>query len=137
MVSVHYSTTYYFALLEVTLGSLRLLPWAGLLYNRARTLSSSGQLLLNHGVFEEVDTVRKILNFLAGFFVGGLTGVVTGLLLAPSSGPDLQEQIQARIDELMEEGRKAAAERQAELEKQLESFKSGESSTVETTSKAV
>jgi hypothetical protein len=58
------------------------------------------------------------------------------LLLAPSSGPDLQGQIRARIDELMEEGRKAAAERQAELEEQLASFKSGESLTVESTSKA-
>jgi len=78
--------------------------------------------------------VRKILNFLAGFFVGGLTGAIAGLLLAPRSGAEFQEEIRARVDELVEEGRRAAAARQSELEDQLEAFKAGESLTVESTS---
>lgn len=79
--------------------------------------------------------MRKILNFLAGFFVGGLTGAAVGLLLAPRSGAEFQEEIRARVDELMEEGRKAAAARQAELENQLEAFKAGESVSIESPSK--
>ncbi len=75
--------------------------------------------------------MRKVLNFLAGFFVGALTGAVVGLLLAPYSGTELQEQIRARFDEVMEEGEKAAAARRAELENQLEAFKTGESLTIE------
>jgi len=75
--------------------------------------------------------VRKVLNFLAGFFVGGLSGAVAGLLLAPYRGTELQEQIRRRVDELMEEGRKAAEARQAELERQLEAFRTGESITIE------
>ena len=79
--------------------------------------------------------MRKVLNFLAGFFVGGLIGAVLGLLLAPRRGSDLQDQIRARVDELVEEGRKAAAARQAELESQLEAFKRGEPPTTESTPK--
>jgi gas vesicle protein len=86
-------------------------------------------------MLEEVNTVRKVVNFLAGFFVGALTGAAVGLLLAPHRGSELQERIRARIDELVEEGQKAAAARRAELENQLEAFKSGESLTVESTSK--
>jgi gas vesicle protein len=83
----------------------------------------------------EVNAVRKVVNFLAGFFVGGLTGATVGLLLAPHSGPELQEQIRARVDALVEEGRDAAAARRAELENQLEAFKTGESLTIESTPK--
>jgi gas vesicle protein len=79
--------------------------------------------------------VRKIVNFLAGFFVGGLVGGAVGLLLAPYQGADLQERIRGRVDELMEEGRKAAAARRAELEEQLEAFRSGSSVTIEGSSK--
>ncbi len=75
--------------------------------------------------------MRKIVNFLAGFFVGGLIGSTAGLLLAPYRGTELQEQIRLRVDELMEEGRKAAEARQAELERQLEAFRTGESVTLE------
>jgi gas vesicle protein len=75
--------------------------------------------------------VRKVINFLAGFFVGAVTGAVVGLLLTPQSGSELQERIRARFDELMEEGEKAAAARRAELENQLEAFKTGESLTIE------
>lgn len=86
---------------------------------------------LTRRVLEEVNTVRKVLNFLAGFFVGGLTGAMVGLLLAPSSGSEFQNQIRRQVDELVEEGRKAAAARQAELENQLEAFKRGETPTTE------
>ncbi len=79
--------------------------------------------------------MRKVLNFLAGFFVGGLIGAAAGLLLAPQSGGELQERIRARVDELVEEGEKAAAARRAELENQLEAFKTGESLTIESTPK--
>jgi len=79
--------------------------------------------------------VRRVLNFLAGFFVGGLVGAVAGLLMAPESGNKLQERIRARVDELVEEGEKAAAARRAELENQLEAFKSGETLTIESTAK--
>ncbi len=75
--------------------------------------------------------MRKVVNFLAGFFVGGLVGATAGLLLAPYGGTELQEEIRKRVDELMEEGRKAAVARQAELEKQLEVFRTGESITIE------
>lgn len=71
--------------------------------------------------------MRKVLNFLAGFFFGGVIGAGAGLLLAPYGGTELQDRIRARVDELIEEGRKAAADRQAELEAQLEAFKRGES----------
>ena len=79
--------------------------------------------------------MRKVVNFLAGFFVGGLTGAAAGLLLAPRRGSELQQQIRARIDELAAEGEKAAAARRAELESQLEAFKSGEPLTIESASK--
>jgi len=75
--------------------------------------------------------VRKIVNFLAGFFLGGLIGAAAGLLLAPYRGTELQKQIRLRVDELMEEGRKAAEARQAELERQLEAFRTGEAVTIE------
>lgn len=79
--------------------------------------------------------MRRLVNFLAGFFVGGLVGAAAGLLMAPESGTELQERIRARVDELMEEGEKAAAARRAELENQLEAFKTGQTLTVEPTSK--
>jgi gas vesicle protein len=75
--------------------------------------------------------VRKIVNFLAGFFVGGLVGGAVGLLLAPYQGAELQERIRGRVDQLMEEGQKAAAARRAELEEQLEAFRSGGSVIIE------
>lgn len=75
--------------------------------------------------------MRKVVNFLAGFFVGGLVGGTVGLLLAPYRGAELQRQIRERVDELMEEGQKAAAARRTELEEQLEAFRSGESLTIE------
>jgi len=75
--------------------------------------------------------VRKVINFLAGFFIGGLVGGAAGLLLAPYQGAELQEQIRHRLDVLVEEGRKAAQARQAELEEQLEAFRTGESVTIE------
>lgn len=78
--------------------------------------------------------MRKVVNFVAGFFIGGLVGAAAGLLLAPYRGTELQEEISKRIDELMEEGRKAAVVRQAELEKQLEAFRTGESITIEASS---
>lgn len=84
----------------------------------------------------EVKAVRKVLNFVAGFFVGALTGAAVGLLLAPQSGKDLQERIRARVDELVAEGEKAAAARRAELETQLEAFKTGESVTTESASQS-
>jgi gas vesicle protein len=80
---------------------------------------------------EEVETVRKVMSFLAGFFVGGLVGGAAGLLLAPSGGTELQERIRGRFEDLAEEGRRAASARQAELEAQLEAFKSGEAVTIE------
>jgi len=79
--------------------------------------------------------VRKISNFLTGFFLGGLVGAAAGLLLAPYGGTELQNRIQSRLDALVEEGKKAATARQAELEAQLEAFKRGESLNVESTSK--
>lgn len=75
--------------------------------------------------------MRKVVNFLAGFFVGSLVGGTVGLLLAPYRGAELQKQIRERADELMMEGQKAAAARRAELEEQLEAFRSGESLTIE------
>lgn len=78
--------------------------------------------------------MRKVVNFLAGFFVGGLVGGAVGLLLAPYRGAELQDRIRKRVDELMEEGQKAAAARRAELENQLEAFRSGESVTIEDSS---
>lgn len=79
--------------------------------------------------------MRKGINFLAGFFVGGVVGGVVGLLLAPYRGPELQVRVRKRADELMEEGQKAAAARRAELEGQLEAFRSGQSVTIEGSSK--
>ena len=76
--------------------------------------------------------MRKLVNFLAGFFVGGLIGAGAGLLLAPGAGTELQDRIRGRIDELIEEGKKAAVARQAELEAELEALKSGEPVTIET-----
>lgn len=75
--------------------------------------------------------MRKVANFLAGFFVGGLIGAAVGLLFAPYKGAELQEQIRHRVDELMAEGRKAAEARQAELEEQLRAFRTGDSVTIE------
>jgi gas vesicle protein len=75
--------------------------------------------------------MRKVFNFLGGFFIGGLTGAVAGVLLAPYGGEELQNRIQSRWDALVEEGREAAAARQAELEAQLEAYKSGASPTTE------
>lgn len=75
--------------------------------------------------------MRKIVNFLAGFFVGGLVGGAVGLLLAPYRGAELQERIRERVDKLVEEGEKAAAARRAELEEQLEAFRTGNSVTIE------
>jgi gas vesicle protein len=80
--------------------------------------------------------VRKVVNFLAGFFVGALFGGAAGLLFAPYGGTELQERIRGRIEELAKEGRRAAAARQAELEAQLEAFKSGEALTIEATPKS-
>jgi hypothetical protein len=109
-----------------------LLSWAGLLYNAHCAFSSLEQRI--HRVLREVNKVRKVVNFLAGFFLGGLTGAAVGLLLAPRRGSELQKQIRARIDALVEEGERAAAARRAELENQLEAFKRGESPTAESTS---
>lgn len=75
--------------------------------------------------------MRKVVNFLAGFFIGGLVGGTVGLLLAPYRGVELRKQIRERMDDLMEEGQKAAATRRAELEEQLEAFRSGEPLTIE------
>lgn len=80
--------------------------------------------------------MRRLINFLAGFFVGALVGGAAGLLLTPLGGSELQERLQARFEELLEEGRKAATARQAELEAQLEAFKSGEAVTIEAASKS-
>lgn len=92
----------------------------------------AGWLLVRYRLrSEEGRTVRKVVNFLAGFFVGGLIGATAGLLLAPYRGAELQEQIRHRVDELIDEGRKAAQARQAELEEQLEAFRTGESVTIE------
>lgn len=81
--------------------------------------------------------MRKVANFLAGFFLGGLFGGAAGLLLAPSGGAELKERIRARVDELVEEGKEAAAARQAEMEAQLEAFTRGESSAPESSSGSV
>jgi gas vesicle protein len=78
-------------------------------------------------VLGEVNRVRKIGNFLGGFFLGGLVGAAAGLLLAPYGGNELQNRIRGRVDALVEEGKEAAAARQAELEAQLEAFRRGES----------
>jgi gas vesicle protein len=84
-------------------------------------------------MLEEVRTVRKVVNFLAGFLVGGLVGGAAGLLLAPYAGTELKEQVRLRVEGLVQEGQKAATARRAELEAQLEAFKSGEAVTIEET----
>ena len=80
--------------------------------------------------------MRKVVNFLAGFFVGGVIGGAVGMLLAPYQGAELQDRVRKCVDELMEEGKKAAAARRVELEQQLETFRSGESLTIEGTSRS-
>lgn len=128
MMSSHYSTTHRFALLPCCTES-PLLCSTRLVYN-TRDHVVSPRLMVQSSVWE-VNKVRKVTNFLAGFLLGGLTGAVAGLLLAPRQGSDLQRQIRARLDALIEEGQRAAAARQAELEAQLEAFKSGEAVTIE------
>jgi hypothetical protein len=84
---------------------------------------------------EEVKTVRKVINFLAGFLVGAVAGGAAGILLAPYGGTELREQVQLRFEALVQEGQKAATARRAELEAQLEAFKTGEALTIEATPK--
>lgn len=63
--------------------------------------------------------MKRVTNFLTGFFFGALLGGMITLLLTPSSGDELRTQLQARAQSIQDEVKAAAVARRAELEGQL------------------
>ncbi|MBC8331654.1 MAG: YtxH domain-containing protein [Anaerolineae bacterium] len=67
--------------------------------------------------------MKRVTNFLIGFFFGALLGGMITLLLTPSSGDELRTQLQARAQSIQDEVKTAAAARRAELEEQLSTLR--------------